>query len=511
MTNPIVNTNFSTGTTISSAWLNGVNDFVNGQNQTTPIPNRVVTSIAALRAISKVNYNQVFVTGYYAQGDGGGGAYYLDVSDTTSADNGGTIIVAADGGRWKLVWYGSVSALQFGAKPDAGTTDNSTVFANMRAWVAAGALKNKLRFPTGNYGYSVSPNWAINNADISFDGEVRFTYSGTGNAVIIDGGPTTGGVFNLSFGRGNKPIILGNAGSQNGVYMRSILQNCWIGARIDGAGTTYAGYRIEFAVCAVFDMVCSNNVQGGVFYSKPYYGGYVTQRGVGELTSYCLFINPILEGVASACMVMDYAQGNILLGGTLEGSASVGLSLTANAIKNKVMGTDFEANTDHDVYCLGNYNEFHGINSEFKTTFDGTAKFNKCFGGTYQDILLTNNTVNNLISGIVYNQLNTTGTINDMPNKNRRRDNNNYATSNVENVPLATTGITVTASPFTYTNTSSNEITVSVTGGTISAMTLTHGGGTTSGLPTNNMYNLSPGDSLTITYSAAPNMNQLTR
>ena len=476
---------------------------------------RVVDSVGGsggLRSLSKAIYTRAFVTGYYAPGDGGGGNYYLDPADSTSVDNGGTVIVATDGGRWKLVWFGSVSVLQFGVKADNGATDNSTTLAKCATWVAGGAYRNKLRFPGGVYGYSVSPNWAINDADISFEGQVFLKYSGTGNAVIIDGGASTGGVFNLSFGRGVKPIVQGGAGSQNGVYCRSILQNCWIGARIDGAGTTYAGYRIEFAVCAVFDFAVSNNVQGGTFYSRPYYGGWVTNRGAGELTSYCTFINPILEGLASSGLYLDQAQGNTFIGGTMEGNASVGVYLTANAEKNKFYGTDYEVNTNHDVYCLGFFNEFHGINSQFKITFDGSAKDNNIFGGTSQDIVLTANTFGNLICGHTYNQNATTGQILDQSGgKNIRLRNRNFAQSNVENVPLSTTAVTVTASPFVFTNTSFNEEDVIVTGSNIT-LQLTHGGVATTGIVVGQFITLSPGDILTVTYTGAtPNMNLLTR
>lgn len=83
---------------------------------------RVVDTIAALRALSSESCRRAFVTGYYAAGDGGGGDYWLDSTDTASADNGGSIIVATDGGRWKLAGNGPFSILQFGARP--GGTSN---------------------------------------------------------------------------------------------------------------------------------------------------------------------------------------------------------------------------------------------------------------------------------------------------------------------------------------------------------------------------------------------------
>ena len=58
-------------------------------------------NIAALRLnISK--YQSAEVLCYTTLGDGGGGWYTYVSSDTTSADNGGTIIVDAAGHRWYL-------------------------------------------------------------------------------------------------------------------------------------------------------------------------------------------------------------------------------------------------------------------------------------------------------------------------------------------------------------------------------------------------------------------------
>src|SRR5574341_231939 len=107
---------------------------------------QVVDSIAALRGLLKTSAStRAFVTGYYAAGDGGGGPYRYDSSDTTSADNGGTIIVASDGGRWKLVYVGAINVRQFGAKGD-DTTDDTTAFtsanaASLNLYVPAGTFK----------------------------------------------------------------------------------------------------------------------------------------------------------------------------------------------------------------------------------------------------------------------------------------------------------------------------------------------------------------------------------
>lgn len=109
--------------------------------------NRVVDSIAGLRALLKTTYTRAFVTGYYAAGDGGGGAYWYDPTDTSSADNGGTIIVATDGGRWKLIISSdSVSVKQFGAKVD-GATDDSSIVNNAKATLDS--LGKRFYLPAG--------------------------------------------------------------------------------------------------------------------------------------------------------------------------------------------------------------------------------------------------------------------------------------------------------------------------------------------------------------------------
>lgn len=93
----------------------------------------VVNSITELRTVSKTVYTHTFVTGYYTNGDGGGGSYRLDPADTTSADNGGTVIVAADGGRWKLLADGVVHARQFGAIGDGSLHPLSAFFGTLAA------------------------------------------------------------------------------------------------------------------------------------------------------------------------------------------------------------------------------------------------------------------------------------------------------------------------------------------------------------------------------------------
>ncbi|MFD2332867.1 hypothetical protein ACFSR7_26720 [Cohnella sp. GCM10020058] len=84
-----------------------------------------VDTISALRAVSKTDYSVAMVYGYYAAGDCRHRVYYYDAADTTSSDNGGSVIVATDGGRWKIAGQRSWTCKMFGAREDG--TDQATI------------------------------------------------------------------------------------------------------------------------------------------------------------------------------------------------------------------------------------------------------------------------------------------------------------------------------------------------------------------------------------------------
>lgn len=106
--------------------LSSVNDSIGPLLMKTSV---VVANIAELRALKSTASKNAFVLGYYSSLDGGGGQYTYDATDSASADNGGTIIVATDGSRWKLAYVNGPTARQFGCKGD-GVADDATPLQN---------------------------------------------------------------------------------------------------------------------------------------------------------------------------------------------------------------------------------------------------------------------------------------------------------------------------------------------------------------------------------------------
>lgn len=474
---------------------------------------QVVSSIAALRTLLKSSPSKnAFATGYRTAGDGGGGPYSLDLADVTSADNGGTVIVAADGGRWKLSQQGPVNVKQFGLIEgvfDAPTQaiNNAALLAS-RNWVAAGSARNQLVFTAGTYGYSVHPNWAIQHAVIIASGEVRLRYFGTGNAVILDLGPTANTfLFDVTAG----PFIVeAPSTAQHGVYVRSI-HHSKLQFKVRGAGTNYAGVKIEFAVCTDFTgSSCYPNDDGNWYLgAKPKYGLWASARNAGEQVSYSYFGNTIWEGLdqaAGAGILLDGALGNVFVGGTAE-RCNHGLITTPGAVNNRFYGVDFEANQlARDILENGQGNEYHGVDSATLITVGNTALFPKFYGGSHETVEIATGARWPLFNGLNVNRFGTPGGgfTNGEPTS-MFRDCIDLQTQTI--TPLIQGTITVTASPFSYTNLTGNSQTVSVGGGTGVALTFTRAGVDVALSQQIGTFLLSPGDTLKTAYTAAPNMN----
>lgn len=131
-----------------------------------------VATLGAVRNLDKSTASPSVVTaGYYAIGDGGGARYYLDASDNISVDDGGAVIVATDGGRWKLIESGEVSARQFGARGNSSysvlAADDTTALQNFINYLQKAGRRG--RIPAGRYRCTSQLN-ITDSCDIYGDG-----------------------------------------------------------------------------------------------------------------------------------------------------------------------------------------------------------------------------------------------------------------------------------------------------------------------------------------------------
>ncbi|MCA7976815.1 hypothetical protein LGM57_10835 [Burkholderia cepacia] len=158
--------------------------------------NRVVDSIAAIRSLPTVIYQRAHATGYYKPHDGGGGDYQVDWSDTTTPDNGGTVLVSTDGtgARWKLQLTGPVSAKQFGAYGDGvagtnnvggtGTGHDDTIA--LQSWLSALSATLAGYWPAGAYNTSSTLTKVASSVSIETDGATNSLVNWIGAAGATD-------------------------------------------------------------------------------------------------------------------------------------------------------------------------------------------------------------------------------------------------------------------------------------------------------------------------------------
>lgn len=176
-----------------------------------------VDNIAELRRKAGAAGQTVTVRAYYANSTVGGGIFVADARDKSTADNGGTVIVAADGTRWKRqIEGGRVTLADFGVLPDGSdvgaainkafeacaglyllAADAGTYLTSVELKAPTGlrfsgagmyrtlikaapslpAIANLLTNKSNNYGTRTAYDHSIHIADIAFDADWRGRYS----------------------------------------------------------------------------------------------------------------------------------------------------------------------------------------------------------------------------------------------------------------------------------------------------------------------------------------------
>lgn len=376
---------------------------------------RVCDSVAELRTLSKNRYKVARTLGYYAPGDRGNAHYYQDISDTTSLDNGGSVIVADDGARWKIVIIGELNIRQFGAKGDGVTDDTVAIQKAIDATVGA-----RLYIPRGtpiggptffDNPYIITAPLVLNSTSGGHNiyGEgYRWdnNWGAVGGSLIKNANTTGGNAFTITGGKNGLNVL-----SQFGV----------VGNGSDGVGI----YGSDLYNTHLEKMLVAGQGQHGIQMVKSF-NSHIYQCLVGNTKLHNIYWNGLANGVSTrdtvmfgpnginggfACMQVDGVGGNslecLIDGCTFEPNIAANTTfglIVRNTNGLTLKGNYFELfpNTGRVVYGDITLQGFDVQGNYFQ---DGVVEFAQSIFGTidnnvfYRDTIATTLVVSPPLSG----------------------------------------------------------------------------------------------------------------
>lgn len=313
------------------------------------IMNRTVDSYAALRALDKTIYSRAMVTWGTVAGDGKGGPYYMDPADGTSIEALPYIVVANDGGRWKLslpMLAAQQVPQQFGVKGDDITDDTTAMQAFINA--GGGRLGDNRTFKiNGALTLDVSQSYLEGNG-------IVFDFSGGGSLQVYSSASFPAGIVNTT--RKIKGI-------------RFIGPNTAVGTGVFVGHNTYASNaEITFENCAFYQfgtlVAFMNNAWRTRFvqcaFEQPYNGGnYLyapsTITNAGEIMQFdhCWFCDGGPADLLMGCGGQWVFNGcSIGIGATIHGQNSAIINLNSCNVESQPSAGYRMINLESNSSCI---------------------------------------------------------------------------------------------------------------------------------------------------------------
>ena len=503
---------------------------------------------------------QCYILGYAATSDGGEGPFSYDPTDTTSADNGGTIIVDGLGRRWHRLTGGRVYAAYFGVDMTGSIDSTNQFLAALNYTVAIGGTlylgPGKIQISTvtinantenlsivgaGKFATAIVTNAATGNVlaltssylelkDFSVSSSVTRTAGSmiacTGNTEVI-----TGIGFDKFFigitGTGNdgtwRDFVFTNpAASAIGIVVTGYPVSILIDnpTFYQGANTPVSGINLQ-------------NCTGGVIISHPEIEGYgnnlLIDPGTGQGVFSLQVFGGYMDGGINGIAINASGNGNVarckFVGVETNSTASNGV-VVENSGTGTVTGIEFINHMGSLNASGAGISVIGGANSPTAVTISGGTFAGNSTGisfgagvtdfsiigtqaGGYAGIggntdygifvatgastryVITDNRVSfNGIAGIVDGGTGSSKAI----------------TGNVGFNPVPPTTVTLSGSPFSFTNTLGYPVVMIVTGGTVSSVTL-NGSQVSPSSPCSVV--VPPASVFAIAYSAAPTVERL--
>lgn len=459
----------------------------------------------------------------------GGGEFIFRDDMPKSAHNGGTVISptvpysdvsafllgtgetdTSGSGCWVRDFDGPINALWFGAVGD-GITDNSAQLAAFRNAVVAQTDKRRGYIPAGIYAYATGPNFAVKGVHIFGDGKNNTILKSTSGekAFKIDGSEYgLQAVYDVVL---ENIGIEGHANTQHILYVEnsSHLTMRNINLR-EASPTTGTVMSLLWTVASVFENI-TYSINEQPVTNKPYYGIVLSTSPSRNLKSTAnLFINVIIEGVGGAGIRLVNTDLNTFIGGTSEANGTYGITTAGGSRQNKFVGMGFEANGTADLLDGGQDTVLENCYTGKSIVLLSSSRRARIVGGLHERIEMQSGCSAANIENLTVNYFDTgSGGIYDSGTNSSFRnvfdlDANAYVYPTKLRQP-----ITVTASPFTYTNTTGEYQNVLTTGGAVTSIQFSRGGSQTVTGMTAGFVMLAPGDSLIVSYSVAPTMSRV--
>ena len=511
-----------------------------------------ISGLATIQALSAeiLGQPQCYALGHTLTGDGGEGLFVYNSTDTTSADNGGTILVDQGGRRWYRNTNGdSISVKWFGAT-GSGTTDDTTAIHNCITYCIANGLA--VYFPAGTYLYS-SLTVSNSGANFKMSGAgrgVTFLKTSLATGAAFSVAAATSCISDITFGAtvartagahivtacnignifnvGLDGFFVGIQGNDNGGVWRDILTtNPAAGATgmivngysnalvIDSPwayqGSNQASVGIQIVNSGAVQINDANIVGQGIdLFINPGTGQTVAsvfaQNCFFDTASRGIAINPTGTGNVVRCKFMACWTCSHSLDGVLienSGTGTVAGIEFVNHISSNNTGYGFNLAGGSGVSFIGGTFAANNVGigieagvSDFTIMGVQAGSYGGFTGNTSYGIIVAAGASNRYV--IKDNRLNGNTTA---PMSDAGTGMSKSVSGNIPYNPIAPNNLSVGASPFSYTNTTGGPMSVMIFSGTVSVVQIN---GVQVSSATNTSVVLAPNDYVTVTYSATP-------
>jgi hypothetical protein len=305
---------------------------------------RVVSTISALKGLAiPATDMSVFVLGYYAALDLGGGHYIWSSADTT-ADNGGTCIQptsAPAAGRWRLKHNGTWTVGQFGAKGDGTGTDHT--YCNNAITAANTAGGGEVFFPPPSVSYRTT-SAIVQKAKVRLTGNGKGSIINAvhaGNAIEMFSSQVDVGEVNC----GVSGLTIITTGGERGIYVKDSAH--WYASGNDIRGFSRAGIETggTFPTGGCF---CVN-----VFDNR------LMANGRGLIVGADTNVNNNITIIGNRC------QGSTVGAGICISGIFIGLTIVGNDVEGN-SGVEIDIGSGGSGFiCTGNYSESSGVTTNW--------------------------------------------------------------------------------------------------------------------------------------------------